>query len=158
MSKQPHSSSAFWLQCIVSLILITSLQAGLTGVSVSSTAINSIATYTWAITFNAGTPYNPLTLTFPSQITLLANTTVTINSLSQSFSVTGNAITITSNITLSTISIVVGNVQNPSSAISTFGFSYSNSKDGTVSLAVGNQVQFQSGTLASCPWSFQQCT
>lgn len=140
MGKQLNPRRTFLMQWVVFLILINGLKAGLSSVSVSSTAINSIATYTWAITFNAGTPYNPLALTFPTQVTLLANCTVTINSVAQTFSISANTLTITSNISLSTVSIVVGNVQNPSSAISSYAFSYTNPKDGTVSLAVGNQV------------------
>jgi hypothetical protein len=143
---------------IVLLVVIIGIEAGLSSVTVSTNAINSIATYTWTISFNAGTPYNPLTLNFPTQVTLLPNVSVTIGGFSQFFTTSANSITITSPISPASISVVVGNVQNPSSAISTYAFSYSNSNDGTVTLNTVNQVQFQSGTLSSCPWTFSLCT
>lgn len=142
---------------MISVMLIMGINATLNSVSVSSSALNSIATYTWSISFTGGTPYLPLTLTFPTQVTLLSNLTVTIGT-SQPFTTSSNTITITSGITTASVSIVIGNVQNPSSAISTYAFSYTNSNDGTVSLNTINQVQYQVGGLSSCPWSFTLCT
>lgn len=126
MAARPKANRACWLGWLVLLMLTVSLEGGLVSVSASTKAINAIATYTWIISFNAGTPYHPLTLNFPSQLTLYPNSTPTINTLNQTFTLVANALTITSPLTSPTVTIVVANVRNPPSAISTFSFSYYN--------------------------------
>ena len=71
-----------WLAQLALLILIpSSLQlATINTVSVSNTNINSVAVYTWNITFDSATPRSPLTLTFPPAITVSGASTVTVNS------------------------------------------------------------------------------
>lgn len=157
MPGKPNVTRFLPIWLVLSLLVVVA-RSGLTSVSVGNSAINAITSYTWAITFNAGLPYQPLTLNFPTQVTILANRTCTIGGLTQSISSTNNSITISSTISTASVTIVCSNIQNPSSAISTSLFSYSNSKDGTVALNNVNQVQFQGGTLASCPWSFSLCT
>jgi hypothetical protein len=103
-------------------------------------------------------PYQPLTLNFPPQVTILSNRTCTIGGFTQTIQVSNNSITITSTINISTVSIVCNNIQNPSSAISTSFFFYNNTNDGSVALSNFSPVQFRGGTLASCPWSFTLCT
>ncbi len=157
MAGQPSVSHRLLIWLVLSM-LMGGIEAGLTSVLVGSDAINAITTYTWAITFNAGAPYHPLTLNFPTQATVLSNRTCTIGGTTQVITSTNNSITITSSINSSSVSIICSNIKNPPSAISTNSFSYHNSNDMTVNLPNVNQVQFKMGTLASCPWSFTLCT
>jgi hypothetical protein len=155
MALSPQECRGVLFKRVVLLILIAGIEAVLTSVSLSTPTINSIATYTWTITFNSGTPYTPLTLNFPSQVTILSNYSVTIGS-AQNTTSTGTSITINSPISTATVVITVANIQNPSSAVFTNAFSYTNANEGPISLS--NQIQYQSGSLASCPWSFSLCT
>lgn len=157
MAGQPKITRFFPIWLVLWLLIVVA-RTGLNSVSVGNAAINAITTYTWSISFNAGLPYQPLTLNFPTQVTILPACACTIGGVTQSINSTNNSITITSTISSASVSILCNNILNPSSAISTSLFSYSNSNDGTVALNNVNQVQFQGGTLASCPWSFSLCT
>jgi hypothetical protein len=141
---------------IILLCLVVRIETGLNGLTVSPTTINSIATYTWSISLST-TSYSPLTLAFSPYVTVLPNCTVTVNGVTATFSQSGNTLIISS-ISTSILTIVVSNVQNPSSAVSTYAFNYTTPGDGTISLSVQGQPQYQIGTLSSCPWSFSLCT
>ena len=129
-------------------------------VSVSLTSINSVAVYTWNITFDSTTPRSPLNLTFPSAITVSGASTVTVNSANAASTtlIGSNTLEITSSNTHSEAIIVVNNVQNPNSAITTHAFSIQNSIDSTVTLAEAQGTTFVGSSFASCPWSFTGCT
>lgn len=143
---------------LIIILLIIDVLCGLNSVTVSPLSINSIATYTWSISLTS-TPISSLSLTFASQVTILANSTLTINTASQSFTKSGNTITIATSISSSALSIVITNIQNPSSAISTNSFSYTTNLNTTPTiLSSFNSVQYLSGTLSSCSWSFSLCT
>lgn len=154
--KSKPSSQRQCLSYLILVLIIANVNANINSVSVSPLTVNSIATYTWSITLTATT--TSLTLTFPTQVSVLSNCTVTVNGATPSFSRTTNTVTITSSLSGLSLSVIVSNVQNPPSAIATFSFSYLTSASLTVSMALVNQIQYQTGTLSSCPWSFSLCT
>lgn len=137
-------------------LLIGGTVEGTVSVAASPLSINSIATYTWTIGL-ANTPYSPLAISFPSQVTIFSNTTLTVNGVSTNYSRSSNSLTITSTISTASLTIIVSNVQNPSSAIGSNSFSYTTSNDSGTVGAFGN-VQYTSGSLSSCNWGFSLCT
>lgn len=147
---------ALLLVIVVLALLIGGTIEGTVTVAASPLSINSIATYTWTIGL-ANTPYSPITISFPSQVTILSNTTLTVNGVSTNYSKSSNTLTISSAISTASFSIIVSNVQNPSSAISSNSFSYTTSNDSGTVGAFGN-VQYTSGVLSSCNWAFSLCT
>ena len=120
-----------------------------------------MTSYSWAITFDNAGPYHPLILTFPSQLLFSGTPVVSISGTNLTASILNatNQISITSSLTES-VTLVVSNIRNPSSAISTVSFSYQNSNDGIVYLPnlFNTQVTYLTGSLSSCPWTFSLCT
>ena len=147
---------ALLLAAAVLTLLIGGTACGAVSVTAIPLSINSLATYTWTIVLS-NTPYSPLTISFPTQVTILSNTTLTVNGVSTNYSRSSNNLTISSAISTPSLTIIVSNVQNPSSAIGSYFFSYTTTNDyGNVG-AFGN-VQYASGVLSSCNWAFSLCT
>lgn len=149
------------LKTLVLLILISETYSFLTSVAPLNYSINAVTNYTWSITFNNAGTYHPLLLTFPPQIAFSNTTIATVSGTPQIITVLNatNQINITSPLT-SPVTIVVTNVRNPPSAITTIAFSYQNNIDGTVNLpnTFATRVTYLTGPLASCPWTFSLCT
>lgn len=153
---RPRYSRALLFALAVLALLIGGIDSGSVSVAASPLSINSIATYTWTIGI-INTPYSPLTISFPTQVTILANTSLTVNGISTNYSRTSNNLTISSAISTASLTIIVSNVQNPSSAISSSAFSFTTSNDSGIVGSFGN-VQYTSSVLSSCNWAFSLCT
>lgn len=143
------------------MILISETYSALTSAAPLNYSINAVTNYTWSITFNNAGTYHPLLLTFPAQVAFSNTTTVAIPGTTPSFHILNatNQINITSPLT-SPVTIIVTNVRNPPSAITTVAFSYQNIIDGPVNLpnTFSTRVTYLTGPLASCPWTFSLCT
>lgn len=147
---------ALLLVLTILVVLIGGINSGTVSVAASPLSINSIATYTWTIAL-ARTPYSPLTISFPTQVSILANASLTVNGAPTNYSRSSNTLTISSAISTASLTLIVSNIQNPSSAISSNSFSYTTTNDsGTVDTF--DKVQYTSGLLGSCNWAFSLCT
>jgi len=140
-------------------IIIVTLQANsaINSISSDSYNINVVSNYTWNIAFNTSTSRGTVNLTFPSTCVLSGSTSASIGGTTVPSTFSSNVLTVTSSLLLSTITIVVKNVQNPNAAYSySSQFIVSSGLDGSISY--GGLIKYNSGTLASSSWSFSLCT
>ena len=130
-------------------------------VNESSRDINTLATYTFDITFGDASARTPLTLNFPSQLTISSNASVSVNSVllnASDFAINaGPSITINQTFTNKVV-VVVDNILNPPSAIGTSDFSISTNNSNDSGLNIQNYVSYISGSLQSCLFSFSGTT
>jgi hypothetical protein len=145
---------------LLALCLQVSLQvSNISTITLATRSINAVTSYAWTIAFDSSTNRNNLNLTFPSACTLLPNATAAIGGTGLAATVSGSTLLITgSSLLLGTVTITVSNVQNPSSAISTYSFLATSVLDASFSLAQSAFIQYQKGTLVSSFWSFSACT
>jgi len=131
-------------------------------VNLNSYNINAVTNYTWTIFFNGTTNRTSISLSFPVQITLTnaskaylsGSTLLTISSNTSNtlnLSTSGNSI-------LGSVSIVVTNVVNPPSAISTTAFSVVSNMDVNFAVPTFSTVSYTGGSSSICPWTFSLCT
>jgi len=146
------------LLSLFALSLLLHLASSTTSISqllLSSYGINVPSTYRWTISFDSSTSRSDINLTFPAACTLSNSTTASISGTTLNSSIIGNTLVITSSTLLrNTVTIVVTNVQNPNSAISTFDFTASTVLDSAFSLSQSSAVLYTKGSMASCSWSF----
>ncbi len=111
---------------IIVSIIITKLIATDFTITPTSTIINTINDYTWNIIFSPIVSRNTISLTFPTNVTVNANSSVVCNGVTLTKTAnTSNSITFnaTSLAAEASIMIVVTNIRNPSSAsIANFNF------------------------------------
>lgn len=101
-------------------------------------------------------------LTFPTSVTITANSVSYVGStLIGSFGFTSNSLNLsTSTLPITNIlNIIVFNVTNPYSAQrSVTSFYYRSDSDASITLDLLKSINYDSGVLNSCTWSFNQCT
>lgn len=123
--------------------------------------INAMNSYTWDVTFTDFTTRTYMTLTFPTNTKLTADSLPYIsNILYPVLSYTTNSITInTLSLSISsTISVVITNVTNPYSAqTSVTSFYFASNIDPSFSLSITAAKDYLPGVL-TCGWSFSLCT
>jgi hypothetical protein len=150
---------------VIVLLAITILgqtQNNAVDVSPVNYSINAVTNYTWTIFFNGTTSRTSVTLTFPPQIT--------INNASKAYLSGTTLLTITSSTTntlilntnsnsiLGNVIIVVTNVINPPSAISTTALSVTTNMDSSFAVRTQSTVSYAGGSSSICPWTFSLCT
>jgi hypothetical protein len=155
------------LQLYFLLLLVAFLVPGLSQtnltVAVSTTLINTLATYTYSISFASNATRSQLTLVFPAQLTLSSNTSLAVDSValnSSQFTVypSNRSIVLSKNVA-STAAVTASNVLNPSSAISTYSFSISsNNSNDTVAATIFSLISYTPGALQSCRYAFAGTT
>jgi hypothetical protein len=151
------------------LFVLFSLMAGVRSqatlnVSVSTTHINSLATYTLTITFTNSLNRTLINLNFPPQIGLVTGTTtvqlggILLNSSQYTINSGNSSIVINKTINSSS-TVVVSNAKNPSSTITTYSFTMStNNTNDTTTPNIFNNINYTPGTLLSCLYSFTGTT
>lgn len=132
-------------------------------VSISNLNINTLATYTYQITFSDTSMRSMLTIKFPSQVTLSNLTTVQLNGTNLNTSQytiypTNNSILISRTV-FTAATVAIANVKNPASAISTYSFTISsNNTIDNLSPSIYNTVYYVPGSLLSCQYTFRGTT
>ena len=105
---------------ILAFTILTTLIATNFTLTPATTIINAISDYTWNINFSPIASRNSITLSFPINVTVNANSSVTWNGLTlNKTAYTTNTITFnaTELASESSISLVVTNIRNPATAI-----------------------------------------
>jgi hypothetical protein len=130
-------------------------------ISLGNYNINAMTNYTWDVAFTDFTTRTWMTLTFPTNTKVTADSLPYIsNTLYQVLTYTDVSITINTtslNIT-STVRIIITNVTNPYSAqTSVVSFSFTSNIDSTINLSINAPIDYLPGVL-TCGWSFSQCT
>lgn len=145
------------------LCLTPALSQTTLSVSLSNTNINANTTYFYTIVFSNSSSRINLTLFFPPQVilsnatTVSANTTA-LNTSQYTVSSANNSILINKAMSGS-IALTINYVKNPPSAIQTTSFSISsNISIDSVSISAGSYIQYSSGSLQSCTYSFTGTT
>jgi len=149
---------------IITLLILTVGQAANSSftVSLSSSTVNAISSYSWTINFNSTTSRDPIIFTFPPQVTLTNNTSAQLGGTTlfrNSF--TNNALNISgSSITITIpMIIIITNVINPPAALtSSVAFFLTTNIETNIQLYIGNSITYTSGQLNQCQWDFSLCT
>lgn len=147
------------------LLIFKEILAAATGftVSILDPKINAVTSYTWQLSFTDTGQRSTMTFTFPSGVSFSGTTTATfgggtplvpISAISNSISFTTTTVSITS-----LLNVVITNVINPFSALSSqTSFFYSSNIDNTITLAPIDSKTYIPGNLKNCTWSFDKCT
>lgn len=150
------------LVILIMIAMLVSSQSNSVTVALNSYNINAVTNYTWTIFFNGTTNRSSITLNFPTQVTVtnasrayLGGMTLLTISGNTSNSLTLNT---NSNSIVGTVSIVVTNVINPPSAISTALFSVITNMDSSFAILTFSTVVYTGGSSLVCPWAFSLCT
>ena len=150
------------LALLLMLPCLATAQTNLT-ILIANLNINALTSYTYQIAFSDTIPRNQVTLVFPAQVSLAGITTVQFNSVTLNSSVytvntVNNSIVFNRSVNTSLI-VVVNNVKNPASAISTFNFTISsNNPNDSLSPLIFNMINYTPGSLQSCVYTFSGST
>ena len=144
------------LLLLLAAIVLTTPTGTINNIQLDSYNVNAVANYTWNVIFNNATNRASVDLTFPTQCVLSASTAAYIGATPLSYSYNANVLTVNSSLLSGTVSIIVRNVKNPNSAITTSAFSAISSIDPQFSY--GSIVSYTTGLLQSSTWSFSLCT
>lgn len=146
------------LSCLRPMVCQTTL-----AVSLANNNINANTSYQYIINFSNSSTRINIALYFPSQVTLSSATTLSVNTTTittsqYTVSPSNNTIFISKALSGS-INLTINYVKNPPSAIQTTSFSIgSNYSTDSVSITAGTYIQYSSGTLQSCTYSFSGTT
>jgi hypothetical protein len=143
------------------LLLILSVSSQTTvAVTASNQNINTLATYTFTLTFDSAASRSNLIIYFPSQLSLTGSTTITQGGTllnTTQYLLTNTTVQLSRTIINTTI--IVTNVRNPSSAISTFDFTIStNTSTDSQPASIFNYITYNPGALQSCRYAFTGTT
>jgi len=150
------------LSQLLILLLLAAVVNSQTTVTVtaSNQNINTLANYTFTVTFDSASLRSNLTIHLPSQLATTNSTRVTQGGTlltSTQYSITTNSIVL--NKTVSNTTIIVSNVMNPSSGISTFDFTISsNISTDNQPASIFNYLTYAPGALQSCRYAFTGTT
>ena len=151
------------MRLTILLLLLLSFHAhSQTSVLVSTTTkkINTLATYTFVLTFDTSATRTALTIYLPSALSTTASTTVAVagNTLNSSqYTLSANSVSITRSMT--NTSVVVTNIMNPSSAITTIDFTIAtNVATDSQSASIYNYLAYEFNPLQSCRYAFTGTT
>ncbi len=155
-------STPIFLLFFFLLLVYRTAQAEL-NITSSSNKINTLATYTYTITFPDTTNRTQIYLFFPSQLSLSSSTYAQISGTNltsiQCVVYTSNNTILVNKTVNGTVVIDVKNVMNPTSSISTYNFTISsNNVSDTTSPNLRNKIDYQPGTMNSCLYSFTGTT
>jgi len=141
---------------LLAVIVLTTTTSTINNIQLDSYNVNAVANYTWNIIFNNATSRTSINLTFPTQCVLSASTSAWIGATQLNYSFNANVLTVNSSLLSGTITIIVKNVKNPNSAITTSSFSVTSLMDPQFNF--GSIVSYTTGLLQSSTWSFSLCT
>ena len=110
------------LLLLLAAIVLTTPTGTINNIQLDSYNVNAVANYTWNVIFNNATNRASVDLTFPTQCVLSASTAAYIGATPLSYSYNANVLTVNSSLLSGTVSIIVRNVKNPNSAITTSAF------------------------------------
>jgi hypothetical protein len=132
-------------------------------IAIANTSVSAMTNYTWNILFADTSTRNTMTFIFPTSVTISPSSVSYIGSTLFTPSISGNTVTLaTSSASIPanlSLSVIFTNITNPYSALSSvFSFSFGSSVDAFVALSNINAINYVSGNLNSCTWSFNQCT
>jgi hypothetical protein len=128
-------------------------------VTTSNKIINTLAEYTFSIAFGNTTTRSTLYLYLPSSLSLSTSSTATLNSVllnsTQAVFYTGNStVKLTASMS-SNLTVILTSVMNPTSALGTYDFKIATNIAGdSVGPYIFNLIDYQSGALKSCLYSF----